>query len=334
MKSPFTGKEMELRSEVRTGEFRKEKLDYLHHFYICGDTKEVFTNRELDELNQTHLRNAYRSEKGIPFTEEIKEIRERYNLNLTDISEILGLGANSYREYEKGAVPAEVQGNLISLIQNPIFFKQLVEKNHDLSIVKKDKLLARLDKMIVEDRILRSHELIESDWLNKGNERSYFTGFRRFSFDRVKNVIQFFASRNEVYQTKMNKLLFYADFLHFKRHGLSITGIRYQAIQRGPVPICYRTLYGELQNDPDRVILEDRDFGDYWGSYFKCISEMDLEENLTNTEIQILQLVADRFKTTATHDIVDISHKEVAWINNIELKSKINYLESHSLEAF
>ena len=36
MKSPITGKEMELRKEVREIEFRKETFEVDFHFYYCA----------------------------------------------------------------------------------------------------------------------------------------------------------------------------------------------------------------------------------------------------------------------------------------------------------
>ncbi|WP_394351640.1 type II toxin-antitoxin system antitoxin SocA domain-containing protein [Lunatibacter salilacus] len=38
----------------------------------------------------------------------------------------------------------------------------------------------------------------------------------------------------------MNKLLFYADFLMFKRSCFSISGVRYKAIDMGPVPFNFQ----------------------------------------------------------------------------------------------
>jgi len=40
--------------------------------------------------------------------------------------------------------------------------------------------------------------------------------------------------------------MFYSDFLHFKKYGISISGLRYQAIEFGPVPVHYRTIYDNI----------------------------------------------------------------------------------------
>jgi hypothetical protein len=39
-----------------------------------------------------------------------------------------------------------------------------------------------------------------------------------------------------VFCTKMNKLLFYIDFLSYRQRGIAITGLCFRAIDFGPVP--------------------------------------------------------------------------------------------------
>ncbi len=67
--------------------------------------------------------NQYRDKYNLPFPEEIKEIRAKYGVSATKMSEILGFGINSYRNYENGEVPNQSNANLIQLAKNPIQFK-------------------------------------------------------------------------------------------------------------------------------------------------------------------------------------------------------------------
>jgi hypothetical protein len=89
MKSPFTGGEAKLEKEVRGFEFRKDTFEVLFHFYICIDTKEQFTTTEIDTLNVNQIHNKYREKYGIPFIDEIRNIRSKYGLSAT---KCLGLG--------------------------------------------------------------------------------------------------------------------------------------------------------------------------------------------------------------------------------------------------
>lgn len=45
------------------------------------DTKETFTTTQMDMFNTAQIYNSYRSEYGIPYPDEIKDIRKRYGLS-------------------------------------------------------------------------------------------------------------------------------------------------------------------------------------------------------------------------------------------------------------
>jgi hypothetical protein len=65
MKSPFTGKEMSIRKEWRSMNFRKDEFKVLFHSYICVETGEQFEDDAFAQLNYNQLVNQYR-ENDIP----------------------------------------------------------------------------------------------------------------------------------------------------------------------------------------------------------------------------------------------------------------------------
>src|SRR3989304_8867898 len=115
MKSPFTGKEMSTQKEWRTMYFRKEEFNVLFHTYKCEDTGEQFEDDAFAQLNFNQLVNQYRAKHAIPFPEQIVAIRKKYNLSAVKMSDILGFGTNSYRQYEAGEVPSQSNARLIQL---------------------------------------------------------------------------------------------------------------------------------------------------------------------------------------------------------------------------
>ncbi len=159
MKSPITGKEMSIQKEARTLEFRKESFPVMFHYYLCADSKEQFTSTELDEINMNQIYNQYRDKNNLPFPEEIKQIREMYDLPANKMSEVLGFGANSYRNYENGEVPSNSNGKLIQLAADPSKFKQLAEMAETLEAGIKQKLMQRIEKLIDE----RAHKLFNME---------------------------------------------------------------------------------------------------------------------------------------------------------------------------
>ncbi len=54
-------------------------------------------------------------------------------------------------------------------------------------------------------------------------------------------------------------------------------------------------------------------------------------EILTETEKSVLEYIANRFKKTSTKEMIDISHKEKAWIENKDERKIIDYQYSFDL---
>lgn len=127
MKSPITGKEMKMIQEKRSIIFRKETFEIVFHYYKCDDSGEQFTTTALDELNMNQVYNQYRDKFNIPFPDEIIKIREKYGVSAAKMSEILGFGINSYRQYEAGEMPSIANAKLIQVVDDPRKFIEMVE---------------------------------------------------------------------------------------------------------------------------------------------------------------------------------------------------------------
>jgi len=148
MKSPITGKDMVLQKESRSLDFRKESFPVIYHYYFCEESNEQFTTTDIDELNMIQLYNQYREKFHLPFPDEIKSIREKYGLPANKMSEILGFGINSYRNYENGEVPNQANGRLIQIANDPKKLKDLVELSDVLDEKQRDKLIKRINELI------------------------------------------------------------------------------------------------------------------------------------------------------------------------------------------
>lgn len=134
MKSPFTGKEMMRIYEKRTWNFRGEQFEYYHTAWQCPDTGEQFTTDESDTAGFMQVTNQYRQKYGIPYTDEIIAVRNKYGISAAKMSLILGIGVNQYRLYEKGEVPSVSNGRMIRSIMNPKVMLDMIESSkHELS---------------------------------------------------------------------------------------------------------------------------------------------------------------------------------------------------------
>ena len=116
IKSPFTeGRTKEI-GKIEAREFRKEFFNVPVRYYVCEDTGESYSTAAQDELTLNELYSQYRALHGIPFTDEIRAIRQLYGLTLQQMTNILGFGPNQYAKYERGQIPSISNGKLISAI--------------------------------------------------------------------------------------------------------------------------------------------------------------------------------------------------------------------------
>ena len=71
-------------------------------------------------------------------------------------------------------------------------------------------------------------------------------------------MVKFLISQEGgIFPTKLNKAMFYADFLNYKQRGISISGLEYQAIQYGPVPVHYDTIYDNINGIDKEIVISN-----------------------------------------------------------------------------
>ncbi len=327
MKSPITGKEMKVAKEVRDMTFRKETFQVVFHYYICEESGEQFEDDHFSVLNYNQVVNQYRVRHHIPFTEEIKEIRAKYDLSAAKISDLLGMGINTWRNYEDGEIPSRANANLIQIISNPESFEKYIKEFSGLEEKDCEKILKPVQKL-----------KIDSCFCNDPLCRFYFqpditSGFKAFNRKKTKNVILYFAERQSPYKTKMNKLLYYTDFVHFRNTAQSITGLRYVAIPHGPVPNHFEYLFEAFVEEG--IIFKVTTMTNF-GELEQILpsEEVHFDPSIFSaTELETLDYVANLFKDKSASEIADISHREPAWKENIEGKKIIPFSYAFGLET-
>ncbi len=326
MKSPITGKPMKLFSEPGVKlTFRKEEFEVSYHYYLCEESGERFTTDEEDRINQTQVHNQYREKYGIPFPDEIKEIRQKYGVSASKMSDILGFGTNGYRLYESGEVPSVANGRLILAIKQPLdFIKQVEASSNMLSQKEKESLISHTTKL-ADEQNGKIWEVILLKHLFLHELPNQYSGYRKPNLIKLANVIAFFSECMELYKTKLNKLLFYTDFGYYKRNAFSMTGLTYRAVPLGPVPAQFDNLFNKLSEDDLITISQELIMGtDNYGDLIK--SNISFNASFFDPEeLKVLEDVAIKFKGFYARQMVDLSHQEKAWEQNKESKSIISY---------
>ena len=334
MKSPFTGQKMTIQKELRTMSFRKEEFQIVFHSYRCEETGEQFEDELFSQLNYNQLVNQYREKYTIPFPEQIIAIREKYDVSAVKMSVILGFGANGYRLYEGGEVPSQSNARLIQVVEDPQEFRKFVEVCFELESSVKDKLYRKIDILVEAQRDALFEKQLEN-YLFEGGKPGRLTGYRKPNLEKFTEMVVYFTETLQPWKTKMNKLLFYADFLMHKQCAFSMSGVQYRAIDMGPVPNNFNSIFEYLSNK-NKVDILNFNFPDGGtGEQFKPSGKSTFRpEIFTKEELAVLKMVAERFKKTSTNDIIDTSHKEKAWIENKESKKLIDYAYSFDLMDF
>jgi uncharacterized phage-associated protein len=131
--------------------------------------------------------------------------------------------------------------------------------------------------------------------------------------EKLLQAIVYFARHTQKLGiTKLMKLLYYLDFIHFRQTGTPVTGLDYYAWERGPVP---RDVWQEL-SDPDRlpadvkqVIRVDRIPMQRGGEFLKISPRVSFDSTFfTPREVRLLGELAEIFAEANADDMVEASH--------------------------
>jgi uncharacterized phage-associated protein len=247
------------------------------------------------------------------------------------MSEVLGFGANSYRNYETGEVPSQSNARLIQLADDAHEFKKLVTLSNAYEGQSKEKILRKVESIIQEQNQFKQKLEIENYLIGQKAVNTK-TGYRQPDLAKFSEMVVFFTENLQPWKTKLNKLLFYADFGMFRNTIYSISGIQYQAISMGPVPYNFQSIFEYLANNDDVDVYFTTFPNGNVGEQFKPNKNRKFNSDLFNElELKTLEEVASRFKNTSTTEIIEISHREKAWIENVEEKRIIDYRYSFDL---
>jgi len=316
---------MVLIKEHRSMHFRKEAFKVVFHYYKCEDSGEQFTTTSMDEVNMNQVYNQYRDRFNIPFPDEITRIREKYGLSPVKMSEVLGFGINGYRLYEAGEMPSIANARLIRMAEDPKVFMNMVELCGILDVKAKVKYIQKA-RQLMEETKRNIHNLNIVRYLLGNYLPDIYSGYRSPNLEKFTEMVVYFSEKIAPFKTKMNKLLFYSDFLMFKQSCFSISGMRYKAIDMGPVPNNFQSIFEYIANKDELDIFFTELPKGYMGEQFKARKDRTFKADLfSESELEVLEKVATAFKTTSTNDIIKFSHLEEAWKKNEKGRSVISY---------
>jgi putative zinc finger/helix-turn-helix YgiT family protein len=306
---PNCEKEMPLTMVRQVEEFnvRGEIIEVEVEFYRCQECGEEFENSR-SALNpyETAYRE-YRSRKGMLQPEEIRALRLRYGLSQKEFSLLLGIGIATLNRYENGALQSEANDRVIRFALEPENFLNLIsDRPGVLGDAKRQKIVDRLS------------EEAQATWLEHTRDMfgdypaDIYSGYKKFDLEKLFEAIKYFCFKDRVFKTKLMKLLFYADFGHFKHYTVSITGARYARLPYGPVPDQFEHWLAALLSNDEGIEKEEVWHYEHPGEIYTC-NTPPLLSIYSPSELRILAAVKEEFQESSAKKISDISHNEAGY---------------------
>lgn len=309
--------------------FKEREVSFEAVYMYCELADEFYMDEHQIKENDIRLKDAYRRAEGLLTSKEISAIRRKYGITQSDLCTLLGWGGKTITRYES---------------------HQIQDKAHDY-ILKKIDLDPEWFLVLLRDaRVNLTHEayqkyyvtataLYEADqdqYLRRAIQASYagfsgnllFNGNTELSLDKVVDVIRYFASSLKVtnlYKVKLMKLMWYADFLSFKKRGHAITGLVYQALPMGAVPIGHNSIIN-LKDVP----CEEEDMGEYNAYHFWLNKDAHFD-HISKEDEEILDEVIEKLGKMTKEEIVSFMHKEKAYTEKLP-KSIIEYKHAENLQ--
>ena len=285
-------------------EVRGETIQYDTPLLRCKECGEEFYLPENDPFDAVY--RIYRSRHNMVQPEDFKYFRERYDLTQRELSNLLGWGGATISRYENGALQDEAHDKTMRLAMDPKNLKKLIlENSSSLDPDKAERILNQINQEINKSE--EENELCNLDDLGEYIPSEY-SGNQTLNIKKLFNAVQFMCLKGGELKTKLNKLLFYADFFHFKKYGISITGAQYARLPFGPVVDNYEIYLG-LMVHKRRVLIEEKRFGDFLGEVIISNQSPSLEI-FQPEEIETLAKVKGYFENYSATKISERAHQE------------------------
>ena len=287
--------------------------------------REDLSIEELDELALQKAFREYRLRHGLLSPEEIAVIRKKYGLSQRAFSLVLGWGEITDHRYEMGSIQDAAHDAQLRIAADARNMVVLLSANGDRLTARQR---SRLETALAGMQPGVSGEEACSWPFVARRPVDEFNGFRAFDAEKFTEMVVFFAGVPRMFRTKLNKLLFYSDFLNFKQSAVSISGAPYLAFERGPVPQHYDWITESLEEQGDIRTVEWMS-GDKSGDLFKSTREADVSV-FTQSEYCVLTFVRDRLAKATSKELINLSHAEPAY-SNTDQKQMISYLLARQL---
>lgn len=307
------GKEVETKviTKKETYNVCGENIEVDAHVLVCAECGEEFYSEELDSDTLVRAYNEYRRRHKLLFPEEIKKIREQYELSQRSFAKLLNWGDKTICRYENGSIQDKAHNSLLLFLREPGNMRTYLTENEvPLSERQITKLFAVVDQLEKNENYRTERKFFALFFTKEPCEEN---GYRSFDYDKFCAMVLYFAHKSSgLLKTKLMKLLHYSDMIFYKENGISISGVRYAHLPYGPVPENFDILLGTMAADhiAHIEVLYDNGYEKH-----QVIPEEDMPgEVLSENELEVLDRIYNKFAGFGSVDISNYSHREKGYI--------------------
>ncbi len=302
--------------------FKNEKFDVVCHCYDSASLPE-----KVEGINLKQAESLYRQKYGLPFPEEVTMLRERYGLTSHRLSEILAMGPNTIKKYERGEIPAPALGHMILSLYDDHVFAFYLDLAHDsdrLGDREYESLKRHAVETVASDPCLRVRAFLSS--LCPVYERPCdLNGFRYLDFNRLTAVVSYLGSRMRLTVESLARILFYVDFAHYRLTCRSVTGLAYEA-----TPDCgmrayqWDTVLGLLSVLRMVCVHESCSKESGYTAGIESVCSIVADE-FSDTEKAVLDEAVKFFGDKKPAEVIAYSMKETLWTKNHDTPDVVSY---------
>lgn len=251
-----------------TPEIKGEEIEVVVPAFVCTKCQSPLMDGDQMNVLRRHAADKYRKIHELLTSEEIIRFRTMLGMSQAAFANYLKVGEASIKRWETYYVQDAVQDDHIRL---------------------------KCDEAYAELNALEVH------W--KSHPPDIYSGNRSFCLELFKQAVKYLINFTKS-PLFLNKALFYTDFKHFQRFGVSITGARYVHLEYGPCPDQFQNIYqqflikGILISGGHHVL--------------KSTEEPDLSV-FSDSEKEVLEFVAQIARKDGGQRLLDVSHEEQAF---------------------
>lgn len=269
-----------------TPEIKDQTVEFIVVCKVCSKCKTPMTDSEQMNLLRRTAADTYRAKNNLLTSAQIIVYRNSLGMSQAAFARYLKIGEASIKRWETYFIQDESQD---------------------------DHMRLKCDEAYAEMNFLNVH------WKNL--EPDLFSGNKKFNLQQFKQVALFLVQVTGESIIYLNKLHFYADFLHFRKSGVSLTGARYVPLKYGPCPDQYRAIYDNLVT---RGVLEEKS-----DCFYEAKTPPDLSL-LDDSEKETLDQLCTLYRKHGAKKLYDLSHKELGYKETAEC-TFISYAYSENL---